>query len=317
MKPSVLCWALGVAMLCAAAGPGIGQAAPGGVQPPAPLQTVPSDHGVFVVFLGTGMPRPIPTRQGPSLAVVVNGTAYLVDAGTGAVRQAAAAFSHGIDALQPNTLDIAFLTHLHSDHTLGLPDLMLTPWVMGRTAPLHLYGPTGTRAMVDGLEHAYAEDIDLRVNGLEHSSKTGHRVDVHEIQPGVVYQDENVKVTAFAVQHGSWKEALGYRFDADGRSIVISGDTRPTETVVQACNGCDLLIHEVYSMARGGNAYFSAFHTSAVELGDIAARARPKLLVITHYVGGDKPNPAQMLQEVQQKFTGPIIVASDLDVIAP
>ena len=317
MKPSVLCWALGVAMLGAATAPGLGQVSPGRLQPGVPMQTVPSDHGVYVVFLGTGMPRPDPTRQGPSLAVVVNGTAYIVDAGTGVVRQAAAAFSRGISALQPNTLDIAFLTHLHSDHTLGLPDLILTPWVMGRVTPLHLYGPTGTRAMVDGLEHAYAEDIDLRINGLEHSSKTGHQVDVHEVRPGVVYQDSNVKVTAFAVQHGSWKEALGYRFDADGKSIVISGDTRPTESVVQACNGCDLLIHEVYSLERGENAYFSSLHTSAVELGDIAARARPRLLVITHYVGGVKPNPAQMLQEVKQKFSGPTVIANDLDVIAP
>lgn len=317
MQPSVLRWALGVAMLYAAAGPGFGQLSPRRLPPQVPVQTVPSDHGVFVVFLGTGTPRPDPTRQGPSLAVVVNGTAYIVDAGTGVVRQAATAFSRGIEALEPTTLDIAFLTHLHSDHTLGLPDLILTPWVMGRAAPLRLYGPTGTRAMVDSLEHAYAEDIDLRINGLERSSKTGHHVDVHEVRPGVVYQDQNVKVTAFAVQHGSWKEAFGYRFDADGKSIVISGDTRPTESVVQACNGCDLLIHEVYSIERGSNAYFSSFHTSAVELGDIATRARPKLLVITHYVGGARPNSAQMLQEVQQKFSGPVVVANDLDVIAP
>lgn len=317
MKPAALHCLCAIVIVFAASATGRAQVAPTRLPPAGPIQTVPSDHGVFVVFLGTGTPRPDPTRQGPSLAVVVNGTAYLVDAGTGLVRQAAAAYQRGIDALQPNALDIAFLTHLHSDHTLGLPDLILTPWVMGRSAPLRLFGPAGTSAMVDGLEHAYAEDIDLRIHGLEHSSPTGHRVEVHEIHPGVVYQDANVKVTAFPVLHGSWKQAFGFRFDADGKSIVISGDTRPAETVVQACNGCDLLIHEVYSMDRVGNAYFSSFHTSAVELGDIAARAHPKLLAITHYVGGVKPNPAQMLQEVHQKFSGPIVLANDLDVLAP
>ncbi len=176
--------------------------------------------------------------------------------------------------------------------------------------------------MVNGIDQAYAEDIDLRIHGLEHASTAGHQVVVHEVQPGVIYQDENVRVTAFSVKHGSWKEALGYRFDADGKSIVISGDTRPAESVVEACNGCDVLIHEVYSGIPGGtdapkDAYFSSFHTSAVELGDIAAQAKPKLLVITHYVGGEKPNPAQMIQEIQQKFHGPVVVANDLDVIVP
>ncbi len=316
VKNSILYCVIGVAMLRAPVGLG----APSGSPQVAPPQAQPSSPGIFVVFLGTGMPRPDPTRQGPSLAVVANGKAYIVDAGTGVVRQAATAYARGISALQPTHLDIAFLTHLHSDHTLGLPDLILTPWVMSRSAPLRLYGPTGTQAMVDHIEQAYGEDIDLRIHGLEHSTPTGHNVDVHEVRPGVVYQDENVKVTAFAVKHGSWKEALGYRFDADGKSIVISGDTRPSESVGEACNGCDVLIHEVYSGLSGGSgeaAYFSSFHTSAEELGDIAAQAKPKLLIVTHYVGGAKANPADIIQKIQQKFHGPVVIANDLDVIAP
>lgn len=285
--------------------------------PPGAVSAAASEHGVFVVFLGTGMPRPDPTRQGPSLAVVVNGQAYIVDAGTGVVRQATAAFKRGVAALQPNLLDVAFLTHLHSDHTLGLPDLILTPWVMGRVRPLTLYGPSGTKGMVNGIEQAYSEDIDIRIHGLEHDSPTGHQVDVHEIHPGVIYQDNNVKVTAFAVKHGSWKEALGYRFDADGKSIVISGDTRPVDSVVQACNGCDILIHEAYSGIPAGQEYFSSFHTSAEELGAVAAAAKPKLLIVTHFMGGPNPDPAELIQGIQQKFHGPITVANDLDVIAP
>lgn len=313
MRKAVLYCTICMLTLCAAVGFG----ASGGPPQGPPPQAQSSGHGVTVVFLGTGMPRPDPGRQGPSLAVVANGQAYVVDAGTGVVRQAAAAYSRGISALQAPKLDIAFLTHLHSDHTLGLPDLILTPWVMHRVVPLQLYGPVGTQAMVNHIEQAYAEDIDLRIHGLEHNTTTGHQVVVHEIQPGVIYQDENVKVTAFAVQHGSWKEALGYRFDADGKSIVISGDTRPTESVIRACNGCDVLIHEVYSGEYGESAYFSSFHTSAFELGDIAAKAKPKLLIITHFVGGAKPDPVQMIQEIQKKFHGPVMVANDLDVIAP
>lgn len=283
--------------------------------------------GVFVVFLGTGMPRPDPERQGPSLAIVANGKAYIVDAGVGVVRQAAAAYARGISALKADQLDIAFLMHLHSDHTLGLPDLIFTPWVMHRAVPLRLYGPTGTQAMVDNVEKTWAEDVDIRVHGLEHNTITGYKVVAHEIQPGVVYQDANVKVAAFAVLHGSWKEALGYRFDANGKSIVISGDTRPAQSVVDACNGCDILIHEVYSGASGkpgaggepapADAYFRAFHTSADELGEIAAKARPKILVITHYVPLAKSDQTAMLTGIRKKFDGPVIVANDLDLISP
>ena len=275
---------------------------------------------MFVVLLGTGTPRPDPGRQGPSLAIVANGKAYIVDAGTGVVRQAAAAYRNGIKALWASQLDIAFLTHLHSDHTLGLPDLILTPWVMGRRVPLQLYGPVGTQAMADNIEKAYAEDIEVRIHGLEHLGTAGHQVAVHEIQPGVVFEDANVKVTAFAVAHGSWKEALGYRFDADGKSIVISGDTRPVDSVIEACKGCDMLVHEVYSGTPGGSgdaSYFSSFHTSARQLGEIAAKAKPKLLVVWHYVPLGNTNEAKMVEAIHEMFHGTVVVANDLDVISP
>lgn len=290
-------------------------------------KTSTTAQGVFVVFLGTGMPRPDPNRQGPSLAIVANGKAYLFDAGVGVVRQAAAAYARGISALHWDQLDIAFLTHLHSDHTLGLPDLIFTPWVMHRPVPLQLYGPAGTQAMVENIEKAWEEDIDIRVHGLEHNMTGAYKVVVHEVEPGVVYRDANVKVTAFAVLHGSWKEALGYRVDVNGKSIVISGDTRPAQSVVDACNGCDILIHEVYSEAPGkpgapvepapGDQYFRSFHTSAEELGEIAAKARPKVLVITHYVPLGNSDQTEMLEGIRKKFNGPVVVANDLEVISP
>ena len=218
----------------------------------------------FVVLLGTGTPGPTPNRQGPSLAVIAGGKAYLADVGVGVVRQADAAYANKIEALNPRNLDIAFVTHLHSDHTLGLPDLILTPWVLGRSVPLELYGPPGISAMAENILKAYTQDIHIRITGLEQANQTGYKVNAHEIKPGVVYQDKNIKVTAFAVRHGTWPLALGYRFDAAGKRVVFSGDTAPAESVVEACNGCDLLIHEVYIGSPDANSPRSPEHWRSI-----------------------------------------------------
>jgi len=289
--------------------------------------TVEPQPAPFVVFLGTGTPGPTPSRQGPSLAVVAGGKAYLVDVGVGVMRQADAAYTNGIRALNPRDLDIAFVTHLHSDHTLGLPDLILTPWVMGRTAPVELYGPPGISAMADNILKAYAEDIHIRQTGLEQANATGYKVNAHEIKPGVVYQDANVKVTAFAVRHGTWPLALGYRFDAAGKSIVISGDTAPAESVVEACNGCDLLIHEVYLGVPSGfdssrppdhwTQYMKTFHTSAAELADIATRARARTLATTHLALSNNATQADLIAVLKKGYAGTVVVAHDLDVVSP
>jgi len=287
--------------------------------PAPPPDKSPSEP--FVVFLGTGVPGPTPDRQGPSLAVITGGRAYLVDVGVGVVRQANAAYLKGIRALQPRDLSIAFVTHLHSDHTLGLPDLFLTPWVIGRAAPMELYGPPGISAMADNILKAYEQDIQIRINGLEHANTTGYKVNAHEIKPGVAYQDGSVKVTAFAVKHGSWPLALGYRFDAGGKSIVVSGDTAPAESVVENCNGCDLLIHEVYLGLRQGpvgsgrqwGRYMAEFHTSAAELTEIATRAHAKALAATHLVG----DPAPLAEALKKGYAGRVVIAHDLDVVSP
>ena len=283
-----------------------------------------SSSGVEIVFLGTGYPAPDAARQGPSLAIVANGKAYLVDVGTGVVRQANSASQRGVPALDPAALDIAFLTHLHSDHTLGLPDLILTPWVLRRSKPLELYGPSGTKAMAEHILEAYAEDIRIRITGLEGANTTGYKVTAHDVQPGSIYQDANVSVKAFLVKHGTWKEALGYRFEASGKSIVISGDTSPADSVIDACNGCDALIHEVYAgsvaLSSGGAEwmqYMKAFHTSASELGEIAAKSRTKMLILTHWILLGNAKEDDMVREILEKYSGPIVIARDLDVVAP
>lgn len=292
-----------------------------GVAQTQPAPATPAD--VKVVVLGTGTPRPDPDRSGPALAVVVNGNSYLVDCGPGVVRRATqAAQEKHITALEARNLKIAFVTHLHSDHTAGLSDLFLTPAVMGRGAPLELYGPPGLAAMARHIEQAYQEDIAVRTEGLERGDPKAYKINVHEIQPGVVYQDANVKVTAFPVPHGSWRHAYGYRFDAGGRSIVISGDTGPNESVAQACHGCDILLDEAYSLKWFNESkpewqkYLASFHVSTAQLAAIATAAKPKLLVLVHqmFVPGDDPDVV-MIEEIRKAgYQGAVVSAHDLSV---
>jgi ribonuclease BN (tRNA processing enzyme) len=272
-----------------------------------------------VVVLGTGTPVADPDRSGPAAAIVVKDSAYLVDAGPGVVRRAAAAERNGIAQLHPQNIKIVFFTHLHSDHTLGYPDLIFSPWVLDRTDPLTSYGPKGLRDMTNNIEKAWSKDIDVRINGLEKANATGYKVNVHEISPGIVYQDANVKVTAFAVKHGSWDQSFGYRFDTADRSIVLSGDTAPTDSVVKACTGCDVLLHEVYDPQRGEvsdphwGAYFKAFHTNSEELAGIAMRAKPKLLVLYHQLYGAGGDDA-LIEQVKKHYVGQVVSAKDLGV---
>jgi ribonuclease BN (tRNA processing enzyme) len=271
------------------------------------------------VVLGTGTPEPYPDRAGAAVAIVVNGAAYLVDCGSGVVKRVEAAEQNGINALNLKNLNVVFITHLHSDHTLGYPDLIFSPWVLHRKARLQAYGPRGLRGMTNHILKAWQQDIRVRTTGLEEANHSGYKVNVHEISPGIVYQDQNVKVTAFLVKHGSWKQAFGYRFDTPDRSIVLSGDTAPADSVVQACNGCDILLHEVYNV-KGAEMreehwrqYFAAFHTSPQQLGDIATRAHPKLLVLYHQVLEHLPEE-DLLDQVRQYYKGEVVSAHDLGV---
>ena len=272
-----------------------------------------------VVLLGTGTPNADPDRSGPALAIVVNYSSYIVDCGPGVVRRAAGAVRNGIKGLEPVNLKTAFITHLHSDHTAGLADLILTPWTLERKQPLEVYGPRGIKAMTRHLLAAYREDIDMRLNGGEPSNKMGYRVRAHEIQPGVVYKDANVTVKAFAVRHGSWKQAFGYRFQTADRTIVVSGDCRPSTSVAENCNGCDVLVHEVYSTAGFAKRpsewqkYHSSFHTSSKELAEIATKARPGLLVLYHQLLWGT-SEEDLLSEIQQAYKGRVVSGRDLDV---
>jgi ribonuclease BN (tRNA processing enzyme) len=279
-----------------------------------------------VVLLGTGNPGPSPDNSGPATAIVVNGQAYLVDFGAGVVRRAAAAQRKGISALNPINIKHAFLTHLHSDHTIGYPDLIFTPWVIGRKIPLEVYGPPGIKAMTDHVLAAWADDIKIRNGPIERDlpehSADGYRVNAHEISPGVVYKDSNVTVTAFNVNHGEWgARAFGYRFQTTDRTIVITGDTSPSERVVEQCNGCDILIHEVYTEAGYAKAspewqrMRRAYHTSSRQLGELATRANPGLLILYHQqYQFTESTEEDLMREMRAAYRGRFVSGHDLDV---
>ncbi|HKX31414.1 MAG TPA: MBL fold metallo-hydrolase [Blastocatellia bacterium] len=281
-----------------------------------------------VVLLGTGTPFPDPDRSGPATAIVVNGSAYLVDFGPGVVRQAnAAAIDKGIAALKHTNLRVAFATHLHSDHTVGYPDLIFSTWTMGRQVPLEVYGPKGLKAMTEHLIEAYRADIETRTNadGNQRDFPNGYKVNAHEITAGVVYKDANVTVTAFPTKHAM--ESYGYRFDTPDRSIVISGDTNPTQATIDACRGCDVLIHEANTLAALSRrpetfqSFSAKYHTTTIQLAELAAKAKPRLLVVYHASIAWRPavspissTPEELLKEILSRYTGPVVVGRDLDV---
>ncbi|HWZ15862.1 MAG TPA: MBL fold metallo-hydrolase [Mucilaginibacter sp.] len=272
-----------------------------------------------VILLGTGTPTADPERSGPSLAIVVNNTSYVVDCGPGVVRRAgAAAAKYNIPSLRPAGLKHLFITHLHSDHTIGYPDFILTPAVLRRNGPLEVYGPKGLQDMTNYLLKAYQEDINIRLNGLEHGKPGGYKVNVHEITQGVIYRDSNIVVTAFNVHHGSWPQAFGYRFETKDKIIVVSGDCTYDENLIKHAMNCDILIHEVYSAAGfskllpAEQAYHSVFHTSSAQLATIANKVHPKLLVLTHQLlfGSTKD---ELLHEITSLYSGEVKYGNDLD----
>lgn len=264
-----------------------------------------------VVLIGTGFPRPDPDRAGPSTAVRVGDRVYLVDAGRGVMMRLAGS------GLNWRGITKVFLTHLHSDHISGLPDLFTSTWIFDRAVPLEVYGPEGTAATMKGLEQFFAPDIRIRRDMTEKNAAAGARIATHTVAPGVVYEDADVKITAFAVDHAPVKPAFGYRFDSHGRTVVISGDCRPTPELVRQSRGADILVHEVYLpefFDRHDDPEVAArlkrYHTSADEVGEIARDAKPKLLVLTHVIPTD--GEAEILKRASKHFSGKIVVGKDL-----
>ena len=278
---------------------------------------MPLAAALVVLLLGTGYPRPDPERAGPSTVVIAGDTWFVVDAGRGATMRIAST------DLKYANLRGVFLTHLHSDHTAGLPDLFNTSWQFGRkTVPLELYGPRGTKKLANAMLDFFDEDIHWRRDVLEKHPAAGATIRTHIVREGVVYDDGNVKITAFAVDHRPVVNAFGYRFESGGRTVVISGDTRPNENLVRYAKGADVLVLEAYlpeHFARVDTpevaARLTRYHTSAEEAGELAAKAGVRKLVLTHLIPGNAEETFR--ERAGRAFQGEIVVGKDLQRVYP
>ena len=284
----------------------------------------PSLYGATkLIVLGSGTPNPDPNRAGSAYAVVVNETPYLIDFGPGVIRRAASLsppWGGKIEAMTVKNFEHAFLTHIHSDHSAGLADLLLTPWIMGRDKKLNLYGPKGLEQMASSTLEAFEDDINYRIYGTQPSNKIGYKFNFYLLTEGLIYEDENVSVEAFTVPHGSFDDAYGFRFTTKDKVIVFSGDTGPSKTLEKFAAGADILVHEVYSNAgflkktKDWQIYHQGHHTSTFEVGEIASRAKPKLLLLSHILFWGS-TADEILKETQSTYKGEIKIAEDLMII--
>ena len=279
-----------------------------------------------IVLLGTGTPRTEVGRAGTSTAVVVDNRPYIFDFGPGVGLRLSEGHRSGIAGLAMSDVTKAFLTHMHSDHTLGLGELMLTPWMFGRAEPLELYGPRGTAAMARAVATAYSSDVAKRTLNEPHTNR-GHEITGRDVGPGIVYADDLVAIEAFEVHHGEWDPdihgpfpALGYRITTPDLIVVISGDTGPFPEMADRYSGCDVLVHEVYSSAglstrpAQWQAYHAISHTSGSHLGRVANDATPGVLVLNHQLLWHATEE-DLIAEVAAAFSGPLVYGRDLAVV--
>jgi ribonuclease Z len=275
--------------------------------------TPASSQNLKVTLLGTGVPRPVMERFGPSILVEAGKEKLLFDCGRGATMR--------LFQLQVPFADLTalFLTHLHSDHIVGISDLYLTGWILGRSTPLRVWGPAGTADMMSHLQQAYQFDIHVRRDVDEMLPPQGVAVVAKDIEQGVVYQNGDLKVTAFTVDHSPIKPAFGYRIDYGGHSVVLSGDTRYSDNLIHFSQGTDVLIHEVIDPEafRAGNTTFNpertqkiiAHHTTAEQAGTIFSQVKPRLAVYSHIV---PPNAGNLVAQTRKAYSGPLEVGEDL-----
>lgn len=276
------------------------------------LPPVPSDS-LTVILLGTGVGPPVNLQQfGASILVEAGGKRFLFDCGRGAtIRLTQAGIPIG-------SISRLFLTHLHSDHVIQIPDLLLTGWAGGRrTIPLEVWGPDGTGDMMNHIQQAFAFDIHMRRDVDEKLPAAGIQVVSHDLKQGIVFDQDGVKITAFLVDHGPVQPAFGYRIDYRGHSVALSGDTRVSENLIRFAQGVDVLIHEVIDPAalrkRVDHPYPAAIdaiiahHTTPEQAGEVFSRVKPRLAVYSH-----APNSESVMTQTRKTYKGPLQGAEDL-----
>ena len=270
-----------------------------------------------LVVLGSGTPNADAERVSSGIAIAVDDQPYLIDCGHSVVQRVVQAHADGLIAWDTTDLTRLFVTHLHADHTVGLPDLLFTPWIHGRAEPLQAYGPLGFDTMISHINIAYAENI--REHRTAHpSTERGYQVEVHQVSEGICYQDEQVAVYALKANHGELT-ALSYKLVTPDATIVVSGDIKPVPDFTNWVRGCDLLIHEVYSSGQfpdrppAWQAYHSRVHTSALELAVLANEIKPARLLLYHQLFWGQ-TPAELVAEITQEYDGCVVSTNDLDV---
>ena len=264
--------------------------------------------GTFrTVLLGTGSPNPRPDRFGPSILVEAGPERLIFDCGRSCTTRL---WQLGI----PLGTVTLFLTHLHSDHTVGIPDLWLTGFLSppygGRKQPFSVFGPAGTAAMMSHLQRAYEADIEIR------SAQQAARVEAQDFTEGTIYERSGVRVTAFKVAHGP-VNAFGFRIDYGGHSVVLSGDTGPSENLVAHAKSVDLLVHEVGMFAPGataGQRTVAVLHSTPQQAGTEFTRIAPKLAVYSHFslFGTPEPTVDELVEQTRRTYKGPLVVGEDL-----
>ena len=277
-------------------------------------------HGkamIRVSLLGTGTPVPAMNRFGPSILIEAGGQAFLFDAGRGAMQRLAQLKVRWQD------VDGLFLTHLHSDHVVGFPDLWLTGWLVGagRDRPLRVWGPRGTQKMMSKLEEAYDFDIRIRLYD-DRTPPKGVLLLAEDINEGVAFEKDGLTITAFDVDHSPVWPAFGYRVDYGGCSVVLSGDTRVSQNLIRYAQGVDLLVHEVASpdsFERAGvrperAKTIIAHHSTPEQAGEVFARTKPRLAVFSHIVQADA-SEQDLIPPTRKHYAGPVEVGEDLMII--
>jgi ribonuclease Z len=258
-----------------------------------------------VTLLGTGTPFPNAERFGSAILVEVAAKKLLFECGRGVVIR----LTQG--GTSPKEIDGLFLTHLHSDHVVGIPDLWLTGWFLGRSRALRIWGPPGTSSMVKHLAQAFAFDIHIRQAAPDPLPAKGVEIDAKEIEQGEIYNDGLARVSAFLVDHGTVKPAFGYRIDSAGHSVVISGDTKFCQNLVDFANGADCLIHAAWSANwKNPSQPSERSIASAEDAGRVFAMVKPKLGVVYHYKDEDG-----LSDGVRKEYNGAFVIARDLMVI--
>ena len=266
---------------------------------------------IKVTLLGTGTPQPLMERFGPSILVQAGSETLLFDAGRGCLQRL-----RQLDVAY-DKLTAFFLTHLHSDHTVGLPDLWLTGWLITRRAtPLRVFGPVGTSDMITYLRKAYAYDIKIRIED-DKCPEEGSKLLVAENKEGTVYENNGVKVIAFLVDHYPVVPAYGYRIEYKGHAVVLSGDTRYSENLIKFARGTDLLIHEVAiapdTLSKSDPRYdILAHHTTPEQAAKVFNEVKPKLAAYSHIVKLYGHNEQEIMQRTKANYAGPVIMGQDL-----